>query len=141
MNVVTSAMITSIANSASEMTPFSSARFSTISSVRPRVFISVPITNDARQSKPVIRAAIVGAEQLADDRDDDQHERDQPQHRPVEQTDVRSQAGVGEEQRQQDDDDEVLDPVRDVLGQPRVARHDHAHDERAEDHARCRSPR
>ena len=44
MNVVTSAMITSIANSASEITPFSSARFSTISSVSPRVFISVPIT-------------------------------------------------------------------------------------------------
>ena len=43
MNVVTSAMITSIANSASEMTPFSSARLSTISSVSPRVFISVPM--------------------------------------------------------------------------------------------------
>ena len=73
MNVVTSAMITSIANSASEMTPFSSARLSTISSVRPRVFISVPITAEARQSKPVSRAAIVAPNELADDRDDDQH--------------------------------------------------------------------
>ena len=102
MNVVTSAMITSIANSASEITPFSSARLSTISSVSPRVFISVPITAEARQSKPVSRAAIVGAEELADDRDDDQHAR-VISHSigPVEQADVRAQAGVGEEQRQQ----------------------------------------
>ena len=57
MNVVTSAMITSIANSASEITPFSSARLSTISSVSPRVFMSVPITAEARQSKPPTRAA------------------------------------------------------------------------------------
>ena len=57
MNVVTSAMITSIANSASLMTPFSSARLSTISSVRPRVFISVPITADSRQPSPVTRLA------------------------------------------------------------------------------------
>ena len=64
MNVVTSAMITSAANSASVMTPFSSARFSTISSVRPRVFISVPMTSDARQSKPVSRAAIIAPNSL-----------------------------------------------------------------------------
>ena len=50
MKVVTSAMITSIANSASEITPFSSARFSTISSVRPRVFIS---SADHRRRAPV----------------------------------------------------------------------------------------
>ncbi len=73
MKVVTSAMITSIANSASEMTPFSSARLSTISSVRPRVFISVPITAESRQPKPVRRAAMRGAEELADDRDGEQH--------------------------------------------------------------------
>ena len=72
MNVVTSAMITSIANSASEITPFSSARFSTISSVRPRVFISVPITADARQPKPAEPRRDRRAEQLADDRHDDQ---------------------------------------------------------------------
>ena len=57
MKVVTSAMITSIANSASLMTPFSSARLSTISSVRPRVFMSVPITADSRQPRPVTRLA------------------------------------------------------------------------------------
>ena len=88
MNVVTSAMSTSIANSASEITPFSSARFRTISSVRPRVFISVPITADRRQSKPVRRAAMRRAEQLADHRDGDQHERQQPQLGAVEQADV-----------------------------------------------------
>ena len=57
MNVVTSAMITSAANSASLMTPFSSARLSTISSVSPRVFISVPSTAESRQPRPVTRAA------------------------------------------------------------------------------------
>ena len=64
MNVVTSAMITSIANSASEITPFSSARLRTISSVRPRVFMSVPITADSRQPKPVSRAAIAAPKNL-----------------------------------------------------------------------------
>ena len=64
MNVVTSAISTSIANRASEMTPSSSARFSTISSVSPRVFISVPITVAERQSKPVRRAAIVAPNSL-----------------------------------------------------------------------------
>ena len=64
MNVVTSAISTSIANSASEITPFSSARFRTISSVRPRVFISVPITVARRQSKPVSRAAMVAPNSL-----------------------------------------------------------------------------
>ena len=49
MNVVTSAMSTSAANSASEITPFSSARLSTMSSVSPRVFMSAPITADSRQ--------------------------------------------------------------------------------------------
>ena len=62
MNVVTSAMITSIANSASEITPFSSARLSTISSVRPRVFISTPTTAAGFHAKPVARAAISGAD-------------------------------------------------------------------------------
>ena len=57
MPVVTSAMITRIANSASEMMPFSSARLSTISSVSPRVFMSVPITIEERQLNPVARAA------------------------------------------------------------------------------------
>ena len=50
MRVVTTAMITSIANSVGEIAPASSAKLSTISSVRPRVFISVPITAEAFQS-------------------------------------------------------------------------------------------
>ena len=57
MNVVTSAISTSAANSASEMTPFSSARLSTMSSVRPRVFMSAPITADSRQRRPTTREA------------------------------------------------------------------------------------
>ena len=64
MKVVMIAIRTSIANSASEMTPSSSARFRTISSVRPRVFISVPMTADRRQSKPVRRAAMAAPKSL-----------------------------------------------------------------------------
>ena len=64
MKVVTSAMITSIANSVSEIAPFSSARLSTISSVSPRVFISVPMTVEARQSNPATRAAIMAPKSL-----------------------------------------------------------------------------
>ena len=67
MNVVTSAMSTSIANSASEITPASSARFSTISSVRPRVFISVPITAAGRQPKPGQASGHQRPDELADD--------------------------------------------------------------------------
>ena len=43
------------------------------------------------------------------------------------------QARVGEEQRQQQRDHEVLDAARHVLAQLRVARHDQAHHERPED--------
>ena len=57
-------MITSIANSALEIAPASSARLSTISSVSPRVFISVPITADAFQSYPATRAAIAAPASL-----------------------------------------------------------------------------
>ena len=56
--VVISAMITSIANSVGEMTFISSPIFSTISSIRPRVFISTPSADESRQLSPVIRAAI-----------------------------------------------------------------------------------
>ena len=58
MNVVTSAMITSAVNSAEEIAPVLSARFSTISSVRPRVFISAPSTADSRHGRRITRAAI-----------------------------------------------------------------------------------
>ena len=109
MNVVTSAMITSDANSAFEITPFSSARLSTISSVSPRVFISVPMTADARQSKPVSRAAIIAPTSLPTIATAISTSGDEPQLGPVEQADIRAQAGVGEEHRQEQRDHEVLD--------------------------------
>ena len=99
MNVVTSAMITSIANRASEITPFSSARFRTISSVSPRVFISVPMTVDARQSKPGQPRGDQRAHPLADDRDAISTPVIATELRPVEQPDVRAQPGEREEQR------------------------------------------
>ena len=51
MKVVTSAITTSIVKSWCEMTPRSRPMLSTISSVRPRVFISVPIAAESRQEK------------------------------------------------------------------------------------------
>ncbi len=52
MNVVTSAMTTSIVKSVGEMRPRSSPMLSTISSVRPRVFMSAPTAAESRQLKP-----------------------------------------------------------------------------------------
>ena len=52
MNVVTSAITTSIVNSCGEITPRSRPMLSTISSVRPRVFISAPIAAESRRLKP-----------------------------------------------------------------------------------------
>ena len=57
MKVVTSAMITSIANSASEIAPFSSARLSTISSVSPRVFRRMASARNSSRSSRSVRAA------------------------------------------------------------------------------------
>ena len=74
-----------------------------------------------------------GAAVLADDRDRDQAEHDQDERPASELGDVGAQARVGEEQRQQEDEHEVLDAARDVLGQARVAGHDGAHHEAAED--------
>ena len=51
-------MITSIANSVLEIAAGIQGQVSTINSVSPRVFISVPITAEAFQSYPATRAAI-----------------------------------------------------------------------------------
>ena len=48
MNVVTSAMITSIVNKVGSMTCRSRPMFKTINSVRPRVFIKTPIAAESR---------------------------------------------------------------------------------------------
>ena len=64
MNIVTSAMITSIVNSARRDHAKSSPMFRTISSVNPRVFISAPIAAESRQAKPVSAAATHRADEL-----------------------------------------------------------------------------
>ena len=56
-NVVTTAMITSMAKSWEEITPRSSPRFRTINSISPRVFIRIPSDAASRQFIPVSRAA------------------------------------------------------------------------------------
>ena len=68
---------------------------------------------DRRRVAPA-EAAVAGrrhrAEPLADDRDDDQPERDQPQLDAVDRADLRPEAGDDEEERQEDERDEVVDP-------------------------------
>ncbi len=59
MNVVTSAITTSIVKSCCEIMPRSSPMFSTISSVKPRVFISAPIAAESRSEKRLKRAAAI----------------------------------------------------------------------------------
>ena len=59
MKVVISAISTIIVNSVGEMTPRSSPMLSTMSSIRPRVFISTPRAVASCQRRPVSRAATV----------------------------------------------------------------------------------
>ena len=126
MKVVTSAISTSELNRAWEITPWSSARLRTISSVRPRVFISVA---EHRRLAPV-EAGDAGGEhraaELAGDRHHAEDSCEQDQLRADEGEDVGAQPGEDEEEGQQDGDDEVLDPVGDVLGEAGVAGHDQA---------------
>ena len=83
MNVVTSAMITSAVNSACEIAPVLSARLSTISSVRPRVFISAPSTADWRHGRRITRAAISVPPYLPTIASAHSAERDQRPARPL----------------------------------------------------------
>jgi hypothetical protein len=55
--VVTSAIKTSMAKRVGEMTPGSRPTLRTISSIRPRVFMRMPIAVESRRSRPVQRAA------------------------------------------------------------------------------------
>ena len=57
MKVVTSAMMTIIVKSEGEMTLRSSPMLSTMSSIRPRVFMRMPSADDSRHLRPVMRAA------------------------------------------------------------------------------------
>ena len=134
ISVVTSAITTSAVNSAGVITPASSARLSTISSVRPRVFIIAPSAAELRHGRFISRAAtsvppnlptIATAISPSVIRISD--------GRP-EQPDVGAKARVGEEQREQQRQHEVLDALGHLVGKPGVARHDHAHHEPAEDH-------
>jgi hypothetical protein len=56
--VVTRAMITSMVKIVGVMTPRSMPMLSTISSIRPRVFIRVPMAAASRQRRPVSCAAM-----------------------------------------------------------------------------------
>ena len=57
--VVTSAMITIIAKTASVMTPSSRPMLRMTSSISPRVFMRMPMAADSRQSSPHARAASI----------------------------------------------------------------------------------
>ena len=64
MNVVAIAISTSIVKRLVEMRPSSRPMLSTISSVRPRVFISAPSAVESRQLKPLNRAASIAPTHL-----------------------------------------------------------------------------
>ena len=72
ISVVTIAITTSAANRAAVITPRSSARLRTISSVSPRVFISVLSAADSRHGIFIVRAAIIVPPNFPSDRDRDQ---------------------------------------------------------------------
>ena len=112
MNVVTSAITTSIVKSCVEITPRSSPMFSTISSVSPRVFISAPIAAESRKREAAVARRDHRADELADDRDRDQEQRQQPELGAVQRVHLGLEAGDDEEERQQDEDDEVLEAPR-----------------------------
>ena len=119
MNVVTSATTTSIVNSVGEMRPSSRPMLSMISSVRPRCSASA-CTAPTRASRTRRSGRPHRAEPLAATAADEP-ERDQPQLRrsiadPAPQPVTTKNSGSGA--------DEVVDPVRHVLGEACAPRHD-----------------
>ena len=106
---------------------------STISSVRPRVFISVPIAAESRQEKRPYRAASIAPRNLPTIATRDQQQRQVPEDRPVERVHLRLETGDHEVQRQQHEHDEVLEARADVGREAGPPRHDQPDQERAED--------
>ena len=108
------------------MRPRSRPMLSTISSVRPRVFIKAPSADESRQLKPLYRAASMAPIHLpttaTTNRINATTQSCQRSSEPI----CDLEPGDDEEERQQHRDDEVLEPAAHVLGQPGMARHDQA---------------
>ena len=127
MNVVTSAMSTSIVKSAGEITPSSRPMFSTISSVRPRVFISAPRPTTPASVAGDARATAIAASHLPAIATATDHARVRPRAPGGRAGRLGLQAGDDEEERQQHDGDEVLEPPRDVVAEVGAAGHHEPH--------------
>ncbi len=130
--VVISAMITSIANSVGEITFISRPILSTISSIRPRVFIRTPSADESRQLSPGESRRDRAAAELAERRDDHDQRAHHPLLASVDQPDLRAQAGVREEGRQQQHDHDVFEAIGQLARHPAVVRNHRAERERAE---------
>ncbi len=129
MKVVTSAMMTIMENSAGEITPISRPMLRMTSSIRPRVFISVPSPAASRRGIPLSHDAKRRAAKLACSRYQDDKPAVHPHLRALHQSDVGTQAGECEEQRQQKSDRDGLKPVEHVPDEMVLFRHDGAHQE------------
>ena len=107
--VVTIAIRTIMAKTASVMTPSSRPMLRITSSMRPRVFMSTPMADASRQGRPHTRAAAAEPPNLPRARDQNDEPRHEPQLAIVEQSDSRSQAAEGKEHGQQQHDGVVLE--------------------------------
>ena len=125
-------MMTIIANSVGEMTPISRPMLSTISSISPRVFMSMPSAADIRQSRPVNRAAAhvppnlpsVATRMITAVKP----HACQPETRPI----SRAHARVRKERRQQQNLHDVFQLVLEIDRHVGVVRNDGPQQERAE---------
>ena len=93
---------------------------STISSIRPRVFIRAPSARRVAPAQAGERAASMLPPNLPAMATTMISAADQPVRRVVEQADLGAQAGEGEEQRQQEDRAERLQPLAQERAEPPV---------------------
>ena len=103
MNVVTSAITTSIVKSCVEITPELEPDVEDDQLGQPARVHQRADRGRVAQAEAAVAGGEHRADQLADDRDGDQHERDAHSIGPVERVDLGPQAGDDEEERQQDD--------------------------------------
>src|SRR6202035_509387 len=163
MTVVTTAMRTSMAKVVGDSTRRSSPMLSTISSIRPRVFMRTPRADDSRQGRPVRRgggsrapdlpagvhenaeggrlapgqAGQAGggqrAAELAGAGDSHDGAADQPLASALDEADLGPHAGEGEEDGGQKDDQHALEPVGELAADEAGVGDDDAQEEGAED--------
>ena len=132
MNVVNSAMITIMENSAGEITPISKPMLRMTNSIRPRVFISVPSPAASRSGMPLSQEARVDPPSLPTVAT----KMIRPQYihicGPFTSPMLVRKSGESKEQRQQERHCDGLEAVEHVAHEVMLFRHDGAHQECAE---------